>query len=74
MNVETTPAREECQGFQCPNDNEEGGLFQVEIYLGYQESIFILFLGFFLYLYQVLLKHQFILLFLLVGTMQPRIL
>ena len=37
MNVETTPAREECQGFQCPNDNEEGGLFQVEIYLGYQE-------------------------------------
>merc|ERR1712203_615993 len=29
MNVETTPAREECQGFECPNDNEEGGLFQL---------------------------------------------
>ena len=33
MNVETTPAREVCQGFECPNDNEEGGLFQVESYL-----------------------------------------
>ena len=32
MNVETTPAREVCQGFECPNDNEEGGLFQVAIY------------------------------------------
>ena len=30
-----TPAREECQGFECPNDNEEGGLFQVEIYLSF---------------------------------------
>merc|ERR1712192_368527 len=28
MNGETTPAREVCQGFECPNDNEEGGLSQ----------------------------------------------
>merc|ERR1712004_766523 len=28
LNVETTPARDVCIGFECPNDNEEGGLFQ----------------------------------------------
>merc|ERR1712189_124763 len=28
LNVETTPAREACTSFECPNDNEEGGLFQ----------------------------------------------
>merc|ERR1712126_666971 len=27
LNVETTPARDVCIGFECPNDNE-GGLFQ----------------------------------------------
>merc|ERR1712061_59150 len=28
LHVETTPAREVCTAFECPNDNEEGGLFQ----------------------------------------------
>ena len=31
LHVETTPAREVCTAFECPNDNEEGGLFQVEL-------------------------------------------
>ena len=35
LNVETTPAREVCTSFECPNDNEEGGLFQVAFYLGF---------------------------------------
>merc|ERR1712037_816812 len=28
MNVETTPARQVCESFECPNEAEEGGLFQ----------------------------------------------
>merc|ERR1712127_667987 len=28
LNVETTPARQVCDSFDCPNENEEGGLFQ----------------------------------------------
>lgn len=31
MNVETTPARQVCESFECPNEAEEGGLFQVFI-------------------------------------------
>merc|ERR1711963_180368 len=28
MNEETTPASQECENFECPNEDEEGGLFQ----------------------------------------------
>ena len=33
MNEETTPARQECENFECPNEDEEGGLFQVFLLL-----------------------------------------
>merc|ERR1712107_974963 len=28
INEEITPARQECENFECPNEDEEGGLFQ----------------------------------------------
>ena len=45
MKVETTPARQVCESFECPNEAEEGGLFQVFI-IHIISSFFSIYLGF----------------------------
>ena len=65
LHVETTPAREVCTAFECPNDNEEGGLFQVD---------FMHNLNFYRYIYDFFFPFDHLFFVISVGTLQPRVL